>query len=127
MNISVCFLRKRVLSAVAMFLVASGSSACTDSDLARAYRTIAAKKFVDLTHAFGPDTPVWSGFGQARFSPAADPKTHEPFTIAKDGFHATIYEMVGQYGTHVDPPAHFSDRGATLDHIPLKQMLLPLV
>jgi hypothetical protein len=48
------------------------------SDLERAYRVIATKKFVDLTHAFGPDTPVWSGFGQAKFSPAADPKTHEP-------------------------------------------------
>ena len=42
------------------------------SDLERAYRVIATKKFVDLTHAFGPDTPVWSGFGQAKFSPAAD-------------------------------------------------------
>src|SRR4029077_7972082 len=67
------------------------------SDLERAYRVIAAKKFVDLTHAFGPDTPVWSGFGQAKCSPAADPKTHEPYTIPKDGFRATYYEMVGQY------------------------------
>ena len=73
-----------------------------------------------------PGTPVWSGFGQAKMTPAADPKTHEPYTIAKDGFRATYYEMVGQYGTHVDPPAHFAGR----DHhgqIPLKQMILPLV
>jgi len=45
----------------------------SQTDLARAYQTIASKTFVDLTHSFGPDTPVWSGFGQARFSPAADP------------------------------------------------------
>src|ERR1700691_202582 len=68
------------------------------SDLERAYRTIATKQFVDLTHAFGPDTPVWAGFGQAKFSPAADPKSHEAYTIPKDGFRTTYYEMVGQYG-----------------------------
>ncbi len=96
-------------------------------DLARAYRTIASKEFVDLTHSFGPDTPVWAGFGQAKFSPAADPKTHEPYTIPKDGFRTTYYEMVGQYGTHVDPPAHFAEQGITMDKIPLKQMILRLV
>src|SRR5215472_10350281 len=98
-----------------------------ESDLEQVYRVIAGKKFVDLTHAFGPQTPVWSGFGQAKFSPAADPKTHEPYTIAKDGFRATYYEMVGQYGTHVDPPAHFAENGITMDQIPLKQMILQLV
>jgi hypothetical protein len=50
---------------------------------------IASKTFVDLTHAFGPDSPVWSGFGQARMSPAIDPKTRKPYTIEKDGFRAT--------------------------------------
>jgi kynurenine formamidase len=99
----------------------------SQTDLAQAYRTIASKTFVDLTHSFGPDTPVWSGFGQAKFSPAADPKTHEPYTIPKDGFRATYYEMVGQYGTHVDPPAHFAENGITMDRISLKEMILPLV
>ncbi len=98
-----------------------------DSDLARAYRVIASKSFVDLTHSFGPQTPVWSGFGQAKFSPASDPKTHEPYTIPKDGFRTTYYEMVGQYGTHVDPPAHFDEKGITMDAIPLKQMILRLI
>jgi kynurenine formamidase len=101
---------------------ASGASA-----LDRAFRTIAGKRFIDLTHSFGPDTPVWSGFGQAKMTPATDPKTHEPYTIPKDGFRATFYEMVGQYGTHVDPPAHFAEDGVTMDKIPVKQMMLPLV
>jgi kynurenine formamidase len=105
----------------------AAAPARADSDLARAYRVIAGKQFVDLTHSFGPTTPVWSGFGQAKFSPASDPKTHEPYTIVKDGFRTTYYEMVGQYGTHVDPPAHFADNGITMDKIPLKQMFLPLI
>lgn len=113
------------LSVVA--LTAANAPAHADSDLARAYRVIASKKFVDLTHAFGPDTPVWSGFGQARMSPAADPKTKKPYTLKDDGFRTTFYEMVGQYGTHVDPPAHFAEGGITMDEIPLKDMILPLI
>ena len=35
--------------------------------------------------------------------------------------------MVGQYGTHIDPPAHFDPAGQTMDQIPIKQMILPLV
>ena len=104
-----------------------GAPARAESDLERAYRIIAGKQFVDLTHSFGPQTPVWAGFGQAKFSPAADPKTGEPYTIAKDEFRATYYQMVGQYGTHVDPPAHFAQDGITMDQIPLKQMILRLV
>jgi hypothetical protein len=56
------------------------------TSLDEAYHVIASKTFVDLTHTFGPDTPVWSGFGQARMRPASDPKTHKPYTIEKEGF-----------------------------------------
>jgi kynurenine formamidase len=103
------------------------STAQARSDLDRAYRIIAGKQLVDLTHRFGPDTPVWSGFGQAKMTPAVDPQTGQPYTIPKDGFRSTFYQMVGQYGTHVDPPAHFAEDGITMDRIPLKQMILPLV
>ena len=126
-------LRSMLARSVTLLLLAAAigiafhSGARAASDLDRAYRTITGKKFVDLTHSFAPDTPVWSGFGQAKFSPAADPKTGEPYTIAKDGFRATYYQMVGQYGTHVDPPAHFAQDGITMDQIPLQQMILRLV
>ena len=93
--------------------IATTSPALAQSDLARAYRVIAGKQYVDLTHAFSPTSPVWSGFGQAKFTPAYDPQTKVPYTIPKDGFRTNYYDMVGQYGTHVDPPAHFSE---TRDH-----------
>ena len=105
----------------------SGTSASAGGDLDRAYRILAGKQFVDLTHSFGPTTPVWSGFGQANFTPAFDPKTRKPYTIKDDGFRTTYYDVVGQYGTHVDPPAHFAEDGMTMDKIPLKQMILPLI
>jgi kynurenine formamidase len=120
-------MRKSKLALVLSLALLAAAPARADSDLARAYRVIAGKEFVDLTHSFSPETPVWSGFGQAKFSPAADPKTGRPYTIKEDGFHTTYYQMVGQYGTHVDPPAHFAPAGITMDKIPLKQMILPLI
>jgi len=95
--------------------------------LADALKILQSKQYVDLTHSFGPSSPVWGGFGQATISAAADPKTHRPYMLEQDGFRASVYTLVGQYGTHVDPPAHFSANGITMDKIPLKQMILPLV
>jgi kynurenine formamidase len=106
---------------------ALAQAASQANSLAEAYRIIASKQFVDLTHSFGPLTPVWKGFGPATFSAASDPETGRPYTIEKDGFRVFFYSMVGQYGTHVDPPAHFDPAGRTMDQIPLKQMILPLV
>ena len=80
---------KAIAIAALCTMVIAASPARAQSDLARAYRIIASKQLVDLTHSFSPTTPVWSGFGQAKFSPAADPQTKEPYTIPKDGFRAT--------------------------------------
>src|SRR5262245_46611118 len=108
-------------------LLSLTGSAVSAASLDTVYKTIAHARFVDLTHSFGPDTPVWSGFGQAKMTPAVDPATRQPYTFEHDGFRATYYEMVGQYDTHVDPPAHFDEHGETMDKIPLKQMILPLI
>ena len=98
-----------------------------DGSLADAWQIISSKTFVDLTHTFGPTTPVWPGFGAARFAPALNPTTGQPYTIEKDGARAFQYTLVGQYGTHIDPPAHFAADGKTLDQLPVKEMILALV
>ncbi|MBV9970463.1 MAG: cyclase family protein [Xanthobacteraceae bacterium] len=116
--------RPLLLAVIGVALLAAPAVA---NDLDIVARILSRKTFVDLTHSFGPDTPVWSGFGQAKMTPAVDPQTGQPYSIAKDGFRSTYYQMVGQYGTHVDPPAHFAEDGVTMDRIPLKQMMLPLI
>ena len=85
-------------------------------------------KFVDLTHSFDETTPVWEGFGQAKFEPAKDPNTGTIWTCetTDNFFRATIYSHVGQYGTHVDPPSHFCDCDISCDEIPCEEMILPL-
>lgn len=116
------------VSVIALVLsVTTATAAEKPATLADALKVIQAREFVDLTHPFSPTTPVWSGFGQAAMTAASDPKTRQPYSIETAGFRSTFYAMVGQYGTHVDPPAHFSATGLTMDRIPLKQMVLPLV
>ena len=58
------------IAAVTVFaLGALPALAQSQTDLERAYQTIASKTFVDLTHSFGPDTPVWSGFRPGEILP----------------------------------------------------------
>ncbi len=127
MNYRSPFIRAATLAVgLSLAVTASGADEPAPS-LADALKVIQSKEYVDLTHSFSPTTPVWGGFGQATMSAAADPKTHMPYTIPTNGFRATVYSMVGQYGTHVDPPAHFNPDGMTMDQIPPKDMILPLV
>ena len=105
---------------------ADGASTARPPSLADAFKLIRSRAKVDLTNTFGASTPVWSGFGQAKMTPAVDPESLEAYTIARDGFRATYFAMVGQYGTHVDPPAHFAPDGKFLDEIGLDEMILPL-
>ena len=115
-------------SLLAVLVVLGAAVAHADGmSLAEAYKVISTRRFVDLTHSFSPNTPVWQGFGQASFTAASDPTTYRPYTLKEDHFRTTFYSMVGQYGTHVDPPAHFHSDGITMDRIPLQQMILPLV
>jgi kynurenine formamidase len=49
------------------------------------------------------------------------------YTIDKDGFQVDEICHVGQWGTHVDPPAHFHKGLKTVDQIDPKDMLMQLV
>lgn len=99
--------------------VVPAARAASQDDLMSVYTTLSGKKFVDLTHSFGVDTPHWKGFGEM--------KRRTLYTIKKDGFHVEEFCHVGQWGTHVDPPAHFHDGLKTVDQIDPKDMLMPLV
>jgi kynurenine formamidase len=97
--------------------------------------TFKTAKYVDLTHAFEPVQPVWPGFGHAKFKPAIAgqdlgdyAKKGEEFTYEKHGFIATAYELTtDQYGTQLDPPAHWDPLGATISDLPASYTLRPLV
>src|SRR5881392_1140639 len=87
-------------------------------------RTLASKKYVDLTHEFAPGIPRWPGF------PDETRKTIYWYDKRADtmgsGFFSELFTHVGQWGTHVDPPAHFVKGLRTVDQIDPKEMVLPL-
>jgi kynurenine formamidase len=92
-------------------------------------------KYVDLTHAFSPTIPVWPGFGNAKFKAGVAGQEiegyctlGEPFDYKKHGFITTAYDLVtDQYGTQLDPPAHFYPYGATISDLPATYAIRPLV
>jgi kynurenine formamidase len=98
-------------------------------------QSLKGAKHIDLTHAFAPVQPVWPGFGQAEFKPTtagADipgyVKKGEEYTYDKHGFVATSYTLTtDQYGTQLDPPAHWDEYGATISDLPPTYAVRPLV
>jgi len=84
-----------------------------------------SKPFVDLTHAFGPGIPHWPGFPDEKRETRC--YYDEGVGSLGSGYFVHHYTLVGQWGTHVDPPAHFAKSGRTVDEIDVKEMFLPLV
>jgi kynurenine formamidase len=76
-------------------------------------------RFVDLTHAFAPGIPHWKG--------APDERVKTLYTVEKDGFRIDEFCHVGQWGTHVDAPAHFHAELRSVDQLDPSEMIMPLV
>jgi arylformamidase len=59
--------------------------------------------------------------------PGDPPFRMEPLRSRKNGdpFDLALMSMGTHLGTHVDPPAHYLDGGATVDRIPLETMMGP--
>jgi kynurenine formamidase len=85
-------------------------------------------KYIDLTHTLTPSIPVWKGFAQAKFTRTVNPQTKQPYTYKKDGFEATHYDLpTDQYGTQLDPPAHWAPEYPAIDELPATYAVRPLV
>ena len=120
-------------AAAAVALVVAGPSAAHATakgpGLWQVYDDALSKaRYIDLTHAITPNMPVWKGFGPATFSPTVDPSTGDPYTYAHDGFEATAYRLAtDQFGTQLDPPAHWAPEYPGIDELPPTYAVRPLV
>jgi kynurenine formamidase len=91
-------------------------------------QSLKGARYIDLTHPITPNMPVWKGFGPGTFSATVDPKTGRPYTYAKDGFAATAYRLqTDQFGTQLDPPAHWAPEYPAIDELPATYAVRPLV
>ena len=87
--------------------------------------TLQKNTYVDLTHSFDRSIPHWKGFQAEVRTPLY--YYDEGVGTSGDGFFIQRYEFAGQWGTHVDPPAHFIKGKRFVDEIDVREMLLPLV
>jgi|SRR5690625_4674945 len=88
------------------------------NELLEAIEILKQKKWVDLTHTFGPASPHFAAFEPASIDTLFD---HD------DGFFAQRFSFPGQYGTHIDAPIHFVRDTRYLEELGLKELVLPLV
>lgn len=105
-------------------VIYSGCTASREPSLGEIWQVIKNKEFVDLTHSFAPGIPHWPGFPDEK---AETLFWYDPGVAPGSGFYAQSFSHVGQWGTHVDPPAHFVKGGRTVDQIGVKEMIMPLV
>ena len=115
---------------VSLLVILPGSAlAAKGTGLWKVYnQTLSKARYIDLTHDITPNMPVWKGFGPATFKPSVDPATGTAYTYAKDGFEATAYEIAtDQFGTQLDPPAHWAPEYAGIDELPPTFAVRPLV
>jgi kynurenine formamidase len=84
-------------------------------------------RYIDLTHKLTPSIPVWKGFAAAKFGPTVNPQNNEPYSYKKDGFEATHYNLpTDQFGTQLDPPAHWAPEYPAIDELPATYAVRPL-
>jgi kynurenine formamidase len=110
-------------------VAASPAAAERNSGLWSVYSNgLRGARYIDLTHTLTPQIPVWKGFGRSAFSPSLNPETGTPYTYAHDGFEATAYTLsTDQFGTQLDPPAHWAPEYAAIDELPATFAVRPLV
>jgi kynurenine formamidase len=81
-------------------------------------------RFISLSHVLTPDTPLWHGFpettkfeqGVARLD---EKSPYAAFTYEKTGVETTAYTFAtDQFGTQLDPPAHWHQCFPAIDELP---------
>jgi kynurenine formamidase len=106
------------------------ASGCSHSEPPRAGlwdlwdTAFARARFVLLSHVLTPNAPLWKGFppttkfqrGTGRLD---DKSPYAPFTYEATGVETTAYTLAAdQFGTQLDPPAHWHQCFPAIDELP---------
>ncbi|MDA0205228.1 MAG: cyclase family protein [Acidobacteria bacterium] len=95
---------------------------CTEVPAPQSTDPFAGMQWIDLTHAYDAETIFW---------PTGKPFEHvqTSWGEAEGGYFYSAYDFaVSEHaGTHLDAPIHFSAGGATIDNIPLDNLIGPAV
>ena len=108
--------RRGLFRAGAAALAAGALAGSASPAKARGLRVFS--RVVDLSHTLTPEFPT--------YVPDWALDVEQLTTFADNGFNLRRYTMVEHCGTHIDAPIHFAAEGATVDEIPLDDLILPL-
>ncbi len=109
---------RRALSVIASGLVLTANAMAQSPSCA----VIDKSKVIDLTYPFDANTPYWP--------------TAKPFHFQRDAWGVSpggYWYAAGSYsasehgGTHLDSPIHFGQGKATVDQIPVQQLIGPAI
>ena len=70
---------------------------------------------LDLSHPIDPNIPLFPGGTAFEVTTLA--------TVEHDGYYLNAFTLGEHSGTHVDAPAHFVEGTATIDRIPVEQLV----
>ncbi|WP_282163272.1 cyclase family protein [Ulvibacterium marinum] len=75
-------------------------------------------QIVDLTHVFSEETVYWVTAKEFEFDIVAQGETDKGYYYSANNFATAEHG-----GTHIDAPIHFSEKGQTVDEIPLHNLM----
>ena len=112
--------KERMLSRRDFFRAGAVAGAAATLGLASAPPALAAGhgSVVDMTHKLSPEFPTF--FGTPGISMEAQ------FNFAEHGFNLLNLSINEHTATHIDAPLHFSADGASVDEIPVSDLVIPL-
>ncbi|MGR3614491.1 MAG: cyclase family protein [Paracoccaceae bacterium] len=112
--------KQKMLSRRALFKGAAlaGTAAAFGTAQTPAALAMGHASVEDLTHTLSPSFPTY--FGEPGIA------MEQPFNFAEHGFNVLNLTLNEHTGTHIDAPLHFSADGASVDEIPVGQLVAPL-
>ncbi len=107
-------------SKAVVLIAVAALAGCTQAPPPEPSDPFAGMQWIDLTHAYDAETIFW---------PTGKPFKHiqTSWGETEGGYFYSAYDFaVSEHaGTHIDAPIHFSAGGATVDEIPLNNLIGP--
>lgn len=80
-------------------------------------------KWIELSHSLNNDSPIWSGMPEGVLEIGKTVYDYDQELNLK----IQTFKFPGQFGTHVDFPSHFCEKGVGSEHFGITDMVLPMV
>ncbi len=109
--------KQRMLSRRQLFRAGAAGAAAAAVGAAPAFAQTPSR-VTDMTHTLSPEFPTFGGSPGISYD--------KQFDFAENGYNLYVLAVNEHTGTHLDAPLHFSADGASVEEIPVEDLVLPL-